>query len=436
MNRTRASLFAGLTLLSIGWRHDRNEAPCNNGRDIPSWARNVVHNHISFPPYSAQESVHIDALLEMSNIPGADWVFSWGTEYDSSVSHGDARSEMAFVAASAIPDNRPGVAVSSYNYHGCWSGWYAHHANEVDVLYNVDEPWSFGPRAGSPSDSYFRSVALHELGHVTGHEHENRVVATMGNNWYAWFGPDRDFAQLHADDRQGLRAFYPSATTGTDYAVHLHKLIGSVNEYGDYAACEHTTSVYAGQTAFVEYTLENRGTGTVSFTAFFYLIDSSNNRQLIDSASVSMAQGATSTQRRFVIIPSNVPVGVYRWSVDLGGTPDSDLRNNRADTENSMLVRVATCGDGLCQGPESCSSCAGDCGTCAYCGDLSCNGGESCSSCPGDCGACNYCGDFNCDFGESCSSCPSDCGGGCSCGSCADGSMCCGEPCGDASFCM
>jgi len=47
------------------------------------------------------------------------------------------------------------------------------------------------------------------------------------------------------------------------------------------------------------------------------------------------------------------------------------------------------CGDGSCTGPETCSSCPGDCGACTpTCGDGSCNGAETCSSCPGDCGAC------------------------------------------------
>jgi len=53
----------------------------------------------------------------------------------------------------------------------------------------------------------------------------------------------------------------------------------------------------------------------------------------------------------------------------------------------------ASCGDGLCQSPETCSTCPGDCGVCLpppppVCGDHSCNGSETCSSCPGDCGRC------------------------------------------------
>jgi hypothetical protein len=71
------------------------------------------------------------------------------------------------------------------------------------------------------------------------------------------------------------------------------------------------------------------------------------------------------------------------------------------------------CGDLACNGSETCSSCAGDCGTCLpVCGDLSCTGGETCSTCADDCGACAspVCGDFSCNGSENCSTCPSDCG--------------------------
>jgi YD repeat-containing protein len=50
---------------------------------------------------------------------------------------------------------------------------------------------------------------------------------------------------------------------------------------------------------------------------------------------------------------------------------------------------VHTCGDGICQWEEDCSSCPQDCGACA-CGNSVCEpgAGESCETCPQDCGAC------------------------------------------------
>lgn len=78
------------------------------------------------------------------------------------------------------------------------------------------------------------------------------------------------------------------------------------------------------------------------------------------------------------------------------------------------------CSNGLCEAGETCSNCAADCGSCPanpVCGNTLCETGESCSSCAGDCGACPEpaCGNLVCEEGESCSSCSEDCG------TCGDG---------------
>src|SRR5262249_46634135 len=77
--------------------------------------------------------------------------------------------------------------------------------------------------------------------------------------------------------------------------------------------------------------------------------------------------------------------------------------------------RRRRCGNGTCDGTETCSSCPADCGTCPpppACGDGVCDSTETCSSCDIDCGTCVVasCGDGSCSSGETCASCPSDCG--------------------------
>lgn len=75
---------------------------------------------------------------------------------------------------------------------------------------------------------------------------------------------------------------------------------------------------------------------------------------------------------------------------------------------------VVSCGDGLCNGGETCDSCSSDCGVCK-CGDSVCTANEDCSKCAADCGACK-CGDGKCTAGEDCATCAGDCGGPCKCG--------------------
>jgi hypothetical protein len=100
-------------------------------------------------------------------------------------------------------------------------------------------------------------------------------------------------------------------------------------------------------------------------------------------------------------------------------------------------VAAGTCGDGTCEGSETCSSCTSDCGICLteWCGDGSCNNGENCGTCAGDCGTCSWCGDGSCQSGEDCNNCSGDCGactGACGDGSCSGGEDCwsCSSDCG------
>ena len=87
---------------------------------------------------------------------------------------------------------------------------------------------------------------------------------------------------------------------------------------------------------------------------------------------------------------------------------------------------AASCGDGLCDASESCSSCSQDCGACPICGDGWCDWTESCGTCAADCGACPVCGDGSCDWTESCDICASDCG---ACAVCGNGQCELGEDC-------
>ena len=100
------------------------------------------------------------------------------------------------------------------------------------------------------------------------------------------------------------------------------------------------------------------------------------------------------------------------------------------------------CGDGSCNGSETCSTCETDCGACGdpdpYCGDGSCNGTETCSSCETDCGACGGTDQNSC---QETNSCGGKAPGGCWCDSacttygdcCFDGPCTAGPYCGDGS---
>jgi hypothetical protein len=72
--------------------------------------------------------------------------------------------------------------------------------------------------------------------------------------------------------------------------------------------------------------------------------------------------------------------------------------------EDGTCLLQNFCGDGSCNGEETCSSCQQDCGQCPpQCGDGVCDSGESCHSCPADCGGCGGGGGGGCTPSWQCS---------------------------------
>ncbi|MCP3682416.1 MAG: S8 family serine peptidase [bacterium] len=126
------------------------------------------------------------------------------------------------------------------------------------------------------------------------------------------------------------------------------------------------------------------------------------------------------------------------WEYGIGSTAYKVLPCPNGCEDGACLSEVS-CGDGLCNGDETCTNCPADCGVCApVCGDGTCNGleGENCFTCEQDCGVCApVCGDGNCDANETCNSCPADCGEcrpGCGDGYCGATENCdnCKQDCG------
>lgn len=128
-----------------------------------------------------------------------------------------------------------------------------------------------------------------------------------------------------------------------------------------------------------------------------------------------------------------------------GGNTGAPGTGSAPQDAGSKPPPVASCGDGSCNGKETCSDCADDCGACPKsCGDDVCDSDETCSSCAFDCGSCTpSCGDQMCNGIETCSTCTFDCGacppacgdgmcnGNETCADCAGDCGACPPPCGE-----
>jgi hypothetical protein len=85
-----------------------------------------------------------------------------------------------------------------------------------------------------------------------------------------------------------------------------------------------------------------------------------------------------------------------------GGTMYLDIDEGIAQNIYRNKVCSTGCGDGSCNGGETCYSCSQDCGGC--CGNGVCESqfGESPQTCASDCISVPVCGDGSCDPGENC----------------------------------
>jgi hypothetical protein len=104
--------------------------------------------------------------------------------------------------------------------------------------------------------------------------------------------------------------------------------------------------------------------------------------------------GMSSPDGHGIVVPAHGGFYRLRWSglgsleACTGADGDHDGALGCADPDCEEVCRLveSSCGDGACNGFETCALCPGDCGACTvWCGDGVCAPGETIDDCPGDC---------------------------------------------------
>src|SRR5712691_7503500 len=295
-----------------------------------TWGSNVVGfraANISFPVGAVRDA--LDASVNAwNNAPASR--FRFGVYYEDFSSQTMPNWSNEIIFSNSLDWNTLGL--TSYWSATCFN------ITEKDIRFNANRSWTFDtspltlPGFGEPFS--FPVVAIHELGHGLGLNHQTYNVAMMAP-YYPNGGAVGQIYQQHfqplPDDVEGARAGY-----GTEGSVR--DVVASA--YASYNATDTgpiipASMAFRGRTTVFGFSVGNRGSvHESSVRVQFYLstdrwIDTSDF--YVGAATLSIDPGGMFRGPVYVSLPLSFPVGTYYFGyiVDpFNEIPEADEINN------------------------------------------------------------------------------------------------------------
>jgi hypothetical protein len=313
MKLTRSSVLTALIALSGSLVHAAQWSTCS-GNNI-RWGGSRADMYISttsFPAGSIWDTDLQSAMWHWNNVKGSGFNFFVGRDSDGGHNSSNGRNEIYFDVSETGTGSV--LAVTHVRSHCYWLFGWNYGIDETDIAFNTSKSWNTGAfnysNLGAPIS--FEGVALHELGHALGLNHEDRWMATM-NSIYPNGGPLGYYKEFdpNADDRVGARSLYPDGTTEIDLAGSALKRTGS----GTSGLISSPLSAARGGYATLEFTFSNLSTSNQTFDVGFYLsgndVISTGDTLLGMNYGASGSSGFTGTFSRTLYIPTWVAPGTY-----------------------------------------------------------------------------------------------------------------------------
>ncbi len=311
--------------------------------DRIDWGQTTVNyypHNAAFPPGSAKRAALEAAFAAWHAAPGTR--FHFNTIWDSSptITLGDGKNSV-FTTRDYNFDGAIGVTVIRYSCS--WWGW--GDLQEADVIFNDNESWTFSANPASPPDPFspfnLPIVAIHELGHSFGLNHQTHAVASL-NHRYPDGGTigNANAVQPHADDVLGNRVGYGTCCTARDVYASAYRSTSAI----DTDHIVPPSQAIRGQPVGFQFTIGNRGTSNESVRVQFHLSTDrfiSTADTFLGAANFSLSSGGTPTFNASVTIPGSQPSGHYYlgWIVDpLGSITEVHEGNNAVAMATSTFV--------------------------------------------------------------------------------------------------
>lgn len=313
------------------------------------WPYNKTTMYISttsYPQGTWMDSALQRAMNRWTNVKGSNFTFNFGRDTDGT--HGkNLKNEIYMGNLSQFTSTEETLAFTTIDHRN--SVIY-----EKDIAFNpyvtwIDflGSWLKTSVAQSDNEAYFEGVALHELGHVLGLDHEDDVLATM-NSYHPSGGPvgHINIWEVHGDDRNGIRYLYPDSTHETD--IVASKYFRTAPGKSDVASALYPSPTYLwrGQTYSIPYTTENLSTTTQSYSVSFYLSTDSvigvADQYLTTTYVNNVGKGTSVTKTASITIPTNISTGTYYlgYIIDLtNDISESRKGNNYITLHNQRYVK-------------------------------------------------------------------------------------------------
>ena len=285
------------------------------------WNGGQTRMYITFPSGGIWDSVFQRAMKHWTDVKGSRFKYYVGHRSDGKHKSGNGKNEVYWT--SSLANSTLGVTKS--RWHCYWAFGYHRGLDETDIQFNANRPWSTASldylNLGSPFR--FEGVAVHELGHALGLNHENRVIATMNAGYPAGgtLGLWKQWDVL-GNDRLGIRKLYPDSTVEADIASSIFR----VKACGKTDVVAYPTSASRGSRIKVNYSFSNLGTSKKTFNIGFYLSKdiwfTQSDILLATNYGALAGPGYTATLSRYVTVPNWITPGDYYlgFVVDKDGT--------------------------------------------------------------------------------------------------------------------
>lgn len=279
---------------------------CPSGAPWPGGQATMFIDDVTFPPGSQEDLRLQNAMAEWNAVEGSSFQFLVGRDTDGVQAQTNGVTEIHFAPITSSST----LAITFSRSIGCQK-------IEADITFDSERTWSTSPvDYDNPSGSPFNLelVALHELGHALGLDHENTRLGIMDSLYPSGgsLGHEKQITP-YADDRQGVRSFYPASTVETDLAGSAFKRKGA-SDSGSSGLVETPDFFQAGTVASVEYTVTNLGTTEENFNVGFYL-STNDEISIFDTELLlqgfTLPPGATVTLTAFPTIPVTTTPGLY-----------------------------------------------------------------------------------------------------------------------------